>query len=61
MLGVLTYLFYLLSKPNIPIQQICAAKVRQKKHICKKRTKIVVILCKSMKKEEQYTKKIINN
>ena len=28
MLGVLTYLFYLLSKPNTPIKQICAAKVQ---------------------------------
>ena len=28
MLGVLTYLFYLLSKPNTPIKQICDAKVQ---------------------------------
>ena len=26
MLDVLTYLFYLLSKPNIPVKQICGCK-----------------------------------
>ena len=35
MLGVLTYLFYLLSKPNIPVNRFAAAKVQQINELCK--------------------------
>ena len=35
MLDVLTYLFYLLSKPNIPVNRFAAAKVQQINELCK--------------------------
>ena len=54
MLDVLTYLFYLLSKPNTPIKQICAAKVQQKMHICKKFYKKISMVHKMS--TEQLTK-----